>query len=341
MRSPTKLVPALLLALCALSAPAQVDPDRTVATVNGEVIKGAEYYGRMEFLPGVGKRFGQVFTELPPGLLTLDALITERLLFQMARDKGVYPSDLEITKEIETRTTADPKYLQNWRASGRTDADLRNAVRLELTQYKLQTYGVSIADQEIDAFYKGAPLRFTTPKRLKLRVIAVVSDAEKTAVDADLKAGKPFGAVAKARSQDASAAVEGVYATVPVTALAPVMQEAVGTLKKGQVSGWLPTQQGDQKAYVKFLVDDILPEEKQKLDASLRADVRREMMLARGRVKNDLAKDMVNARKTAKIDIASPEFAAAYKAFIDQYLSLKGALPPAPQSPPPGGQTGG
>ena len=326
----TKLFPALLLALTALPAFAQVDPERTVATVNGEAIKGDAYYHRMEFLPGVGKRFGQVFTELPPGLLTLDALITERLLLQMAKEKSVYPSDLEVTKEIESRTKEDPKYLDKWRGSGRTDADLRQSVRVELAQFKLQTFGVTIADQEIDAFYKGAPLRFTTPKSLKLRVIAVVSDDDKAAVDADLKAGKPFADVAKARSQDASAALGGVYATVPVNALAPTMQTAVGTLKKGQVSPWVPTTSGDQKAFVKFLVDDILPEKKQPLDAELRASMRREMMLTRGRVKNDIAKDMVNARKTAKIDIASPEFAAAYKAFIDQYLSLKGALPPVP-----------
>ncbi len=333
-----KPFPTLLLALASLSAFAQVDPDRTVATVNGEAIKGGEYYRRMEFLPGVGKRFGQVFSEFPPGLLTLDAMITERLVLGMAREKGAYPSDLEVTKELETRSASDPTYLQRWKASGRSDEELRGAVRLELAQFKLQTYGVTIADQEIDAYYREAPQRFITPKRLKLRVIAVTADAEKEAVDADLKGGKPFGEVAKARSQDASAASGGQYATVPVTTLAPTMRSAVDPLKRGQVTAWIATGQGEQKAWVKFLVEDILPETKQKLDPETRRQVRREMMLQRGRIKNDLGKEMIAARKGAKIDIASPEFAAAYKAFIDQYLSSKGALPPAGGS---GGANGG
>lgn len=321
---------ALPLFLLATAAFAQVDPSRTVATINGEEIKGAEYYRRMEYLGGVGKQLGRVYSELPPALLTLDALITEKLVMQLAREKGVYPSDLELTKELEVRAVKDPSYLTRWKASGKTDEELRGQVRYELAQYKLQTYGITIADGEIDAFYAAQPKRFTTPKRLKLRVIAVANDADKAAVDKDLAAGTAFSKVAQARSLDASRARGGEYATVPVDALAPGMKTAVGDLKKGQVSPWVPTKQDDQEAWVKFLVEDILPESKQKLDADTRREVRRDLAVQRGRVKNDLAKELKDLRRKAKIDIAAPEFAEAYKRFIQQYL---GDAPAAPGTP--------
>ena len=201
-------LPSLLLATAAF---AQVDPARTVATINGEEIKGAEYYRRMEYLDGVGKPMGQVFTQLPPGLLTLDALITEKLVFQLAREKGVYPSDLEVTKELEVRAQKDPTYLSRWKSSGKSDEELRYEVRYALAQYKLQTYGITIADGEIDAFYAAQPKRFTIPKRLKLRVIGAVTEEDKAAVDKDLAAGKPFSEVAKARSAEANASRGGEY----------------------------------------------------------------------------------------------------------------------------------
>ena len=311
---------SLPLLLLATTSFAQIDTARTIATINGEEIKGAEYYRRMEYLGGVGKQLGRVYTELPPGLWTLDTLITEKLVLQLAKEKGVFPSDLEVTKEIESRTAQDPQYLTRYRSSGRTDEELRGEIRYGIAQYKLQTYGITITDGEIDAYYKSAPERFTTPKRLKLRVIAVGTEGDKALVDADLSKGTPFSKVAEARSLDASKSRGGEYATIPEDALAPAMKTAVGGLKKGQVSAWVETAPEGQKAYVKFLVDDILPAEKQKLDADLRREVRREMALQRGRIKNDLQKELKDLRRKAKIDIAAPEFAKAYEAFIKQYL---------------------
>ncbi|MER3496954.1 MAG: hypothetical protein C4320_09470 [Armatimonadota bacterium] len=177
------LLPLLLFSSL---ANAQVDPAKTVATVNGEEIKGAEYYRRMEYLPGVGKNFSRVFTELPPGLLALDQIITDKIVLLLAREKGVVPSELEVTKEIERRSAADATYAKKWNESGRTADELREVVKLELAQYKLQTFGVTITDQEVTQYYTANPERSTIPKAIKLRVIAVNSKAEQAAVDEHL-----------------------------------------------------------------------------------------------------------------------------------------------------------
>src|SRR5471030_1100048 len=94
---------AAMLATCWAAGSAQalaqdpavkmVDPGRVVAVVNGDEIKGAEYYRRMEYLEGVGIRLGNQFAEFPPGFLAIQKIIDERLTFQLAKSKGVYPTD--------------------------------------------------------------------------------------------------------------------------------------------------------------------------------------------------------------------------------------------------------
>src|SRR4051794_21708042 len=99
----------LMLALMGVSmAQNPVDATRVVATVNGVEIKGAEYYRRMEFLPGVGRNLGDGFAEFPPGFLTLEQLITEKLVLQLAKDKGVFPTDVEVKAELDYRKTKNP-----------------------------------------------------------------------------------------------------------------------------------------------------------------------------------------------------------------------------------------
>ena len=76
----------------------QVDPARVVAVINGEEIKGAEYYRRMEYLPGAGKMLGDRFAEFPPGFMAIEQIITERLVYQLAKQKHCLPTDAEIHK---------------------------------------------------------------------------------------------------------------------------------------------------------------------------------------------------------------------------------------------------
>ncbi|MBN9503936.1 MAG: hypothetical protein J0H02_19320, partial [Armatimonadetes bacterium] len=140
---------SLLVVLAAGAAHAQVDTNKTVAIINGEEIKGGEYYHRMEYLSGVGKVSSSGVMEFPPGFLTIEQIITERLILQLAKNKGVYPSDLEVDKELQTRQEENPKMMENWINSGRSEADLKYMTRLELAQFKISTAGVTVTDQEV------------------------------------------------------------------------------------------------------------------------------------------------------------------------------------------------
>ena len=316
---------AVIVLIASAASFAQVDPARTIAIINGEEVKGAEYYRRMEFLSGVGKRDGDNFFEAPPGFLTLEQLITERLVIQLAKQKGAYPTDVEVAAELKVRTEENPKLLADWTAMGRSAEELNSQIRYELAQFKISTFGITVTDQEVEKFFKENPSMYTVPKQVKLRVIVVEKEAEKAAVDKDLAAGKPFNEVAKQQSADISRANGGEYGTVPLAMLSTPAKAAVEAVKIGQATTWVASQTADGNSrFVKFQVLDIIPEKKLELDAKLRRNIRRQRMLDNGRVKNNIRDEMNAMRAKAKIDIKEPQFADIYKKFIEQYLKNGG-----------------
>ena len=308
----------LLLVLSVLVASfssAQVDVNRVVVVINGEEVKGGEYYRRMEHLPGVGKASSGGFAEYSPGFLTIEQLITERLVFQLAKERSVDPTDAEVQAELTAMMEDNPKLLEEWQNGGRTRPELEYEVRYQLAQFKLLSKGITITDQQVEQFYKDNPTMFTVPKRAKLRVIVVDSRTAADAVDADLKSGKTFAAVAMARSLDLSKSIGGDYGVTPIGQLSQQAQDAVNKRKPDGTTEWLESEGN----YIKFLVEQVLPEEKQPLDAKLKRQIRKMRMIDNGRVKNDLQKDMAAMRAKAKIDIKQKEFAEAYTRFTKTF----------------------
>lgn len=292
---------------------AQVDPNRVICVVNGEEIKGGEYYRRMEFMPGVGKMYTGGFVESPPGFLTIEQLITERLIFQLAKEKGVLPTDAEVDAEIKTATGETPKMIEEWQAGGRTMAELAYQTRYNLAQFKLITIGITVTDAEVDKFYAEHPTLFTVSKQVTLKIIAVNTDDRQTAVDAALKAGQKFEDVAKQYSLDVGGSDFG---TRSFDELSEPARKALETLKEGDTTGWITN--GTTRA--KFMVAKWIPPTKRPLDAALKRSIRREQMMAQGRVKNDLQQQMTAMRRRSTIDIKEKSFSDSYKKFIETYL---------------------
>ena len=308
----------------AIAAHAQIDQTRLIATVNGEEIKGQEYYHRMEFLQGVGKRMGTSLVEFPPGFLTLEQLITEKLVLQLAKEKGVLPTDPEVQATLREKLTDSPKLLDDWLASGKTQDDLSYQIKVDLAQFKIETAGVTITDQELDAYYKTNPALFTIQKRYKLRTVVVTSDDAKALVDSDLAAGKKFSDIATARSEDLSRVNAGEFGTLPLNAIpeGPTRTAIMG-IKIGQTTAWIAE---GGKAWAKFLLEDVVPERIEELTPALRRTVRRRLMLQRAQVQgtNNVAKDMAEIRARSKIGIEQKQFADAYAKFIEAYLKSQG-----------------
>lgn len=303
---------SILLAAFALAAAFVQAQGDTMIEINGEKVSRNDYVRRMEYLPGIGKatRDGN-FVEVFPGLATIDYLINERLTLQVAKERGVEPSNAEIDTELAMIQRREPGLLDRYLATGRTKEEYRAVIRYNLAQFKLQTEGILVTDTEIKNLYDLAKdVRFTRPPMVRLRVIAVNSETETKEVDAELKAGKTFAATAALLSKDVTSRSGGMYGDIPLDQLSANVKDAVSKLKKGDTTAWLKSS---DTLLVKFFVEEVIPRTTRPLDADLKEDLRRELMVRKGASKNDVTKLVREARSKANIKIASPEFEKAYK----------------------------
>jgi parvulin-like peptidyl-prolyl isomerase len=304
----------LLAATLLVGAFAQAQSD-TMIEINGEKVSRADYVRRMEYLPGIGKasRDGN-FIEVFPGLATVDFIINERLTLQIAKERGVEPTPAEIDAELAMIQRREPGLLDRFTSTGRTKEEYRSVVRLNLANFKLQTEGVLVTDTEIKNLYDLAKdVRFTRPPMVRLRVIAVNAESESKEVDAELKAGKTFAATAALLSKDVTSRVGGMYGDIPLDQLSSNVKDAVTKLKKGDTTAWLKSS---DTLLVKFFVEEVFARVTRPLDADLKEDLRRELLVRKGSAKNDVSKLLKEARQKADIKIASPEFEKAYKESI-------------------------
>jgi len=303
-----------LIALSVVSlAGAQGEP-KTVVTVNGQAISSTEYYHRMEHLSGVYAAYGERFVEVIPGIVTLDRLITERVTIQLAESHSVAPTPAEIDQAYEARKAANPMLEANATAEGLTAADLRYQVQLDLCRFKLLTEGILVTDQEVQDNYKNHPERYVNPKRVDLRIIVVDSDADKAAVDADLAAGKEFGAVATARSLDLSKLQGGLLKGVPFDSLDASIRDALNAAKIGNSTGWLkvPGQPANSTLIERIRYESAVEAKPIPYDAKLGESIRRQMMMERGSAKNNVGKMVGEMLAKAKVEIADKTFEKAW-----------------------------
>ena len=293
----------LILGLLATSALAQAQTpmDKTLVTVNGQAIDGRTYYKRMEVMPNVGQLVNDKFVPATPGFLVLTKLVNEALMLQLAKDKGVAPTRAEIDAEFARRTKENPELMPGLRRIGFTDEDLKYDISLQIAEFKLTTMGITITDLEVEKFYKDHPADFTKPKRHVLRVIVAQSDEVKAKVDAAFAAGKPFREVARELSEDINRVEDGLMGEVPEANLG---EKVIIRAGKGRATDWLLSG----TTWAMFFVEDTLAAETVPLDAELKAMIRRNMALDRGRIRNDIGAMMEETRKKAKIEYGGTAF---------------------------------
>lgn len=305
---------ACALLMLVTAAFGQTDPSKPVLTINGETVSGAEYFRRMEVMPGVGRLVRGQFQTTYPGYLAMQQLINERLLLQVAREKGVFPRAEDIKKAMDERIKANPTLLESLGKFGVTRQDLEFQLTLDRAEFNLLTMGVNITDIEVEKFYRDNAVRYTLPRRYKLSVIAV-AEANKEAVDKELAAGKKFADVAKALSQAPSAKDGGKMGDdfIPATALAEPTRVVLARTRIGAASDWIRGETGN---WFKFFVTDAKAEELQKLDAALREEIRSGMMVDRGRVRNNIDRMMMEARRKANVQVLQTGFSDSIQEWL-------------------------
>jgi len=113
--------------------------------------------------------------------------------------------------------------------------------------------GLRVSDKEVHAFYVDNPGKFTTPEQVRARHILVQADSATPAEDrararataeeilAVVRTGADFEALARERSQDATAAQGGDLGWVARDKMVPEFEAAAFAMRPGEVSSLVET----------------------------------------------------------------------------------------------------
>ena len=308
MRRALPLLLAVALAAASSAQTPTLDANANVATVNGEAIKAGDYYRRLEwFQPNPQSSFAT----LPVGFQLLRQMISERMILQLAKSKGVAPTAPEIDARLAELYSQNPTLKAQLSDAGRSESEVRSELASQEAQFKLVTAGITITDLEVQKHYQENPSEYKEPARYKLSVIAVADDAGQSKVDTALKSGQPFAEVAKSLSIDPTTAPGGgSYGEVTETQLSENVLKPISATPAGSTTGWI---KGDgTETRVKFFVNAITPAKQVPMTAELKTKIRRRLMLDRGNVKNNVSKDLDAATRAATVTITQPQFQKLY-----------------------------
>lgn len=162
---------------------------------------------------------------------------------------------------------------------------------------KYVTERSSITEEAIRKHYEATKNEYTVGEQVTASHILVKTESEAQAVLKDLKQGKDFADVAKARSLDSSAPQGGDLGTFGPGDMVPDFEKAAFALKVGDISAPVHTQYG----YHVIKVTQRIPARTRPLD-EVKEDVRNALI---SRYIDTL---LDNLRRTAKVQIVNPEY---------------------------------
>jgi peptidyl-prolyl cis-trans isomerase SurA len=263
-----KFIVALIvagLAWATLLAAAPEVIEEIVAVVNDDIITLSQYKDQFNLqvqqlraanLPQdqYDKQYALLKNEL------LDAMITELLVLQQAKEKNI-----NVSEELKNSLAAIKK--ENNIAS---DDDLRRAVEQQgmsyeqwLKQYEetllkqavmiTEVYRSIVLDEsEVVQYYKQHPQEFTVPAEFKLEAIYLAPtgrspealEALKAEILDKLKAGTPFKDVASDLSDPPMKEAKGELGTFKKGELDAALEQAAEKTKADEVSSWVETKNG-------------------------------------------------------------------------------------------------
>jgi peptidyl-prolyl cis-trans isomerase C len=240
--------------------PAQL-PD-VLAKVNGEDVKKSDFDMLVRDME-LGQ--GPIPAERRDEILraTLDRLITYTLLSQEAKSRKVVATDSEVEerlKQMQQQFPNEEAFKKALAERNMTLDRLRSDTRNDLVISKMMDAEVATtpgaSDAEAKEFYDKNPDKFKQPEQVRAShiLIRVDENADAAAKQKALakiqallkraKAGEDFAALAKANSQDGSAAQGGDLNYFGRGQMVPAFDEAAFKLKPGEISDVVTTQFG-------------------------------------------------------------------------------------------------
>ena len=252
--------------------------DRVVAVVNEEIILMSELNAALNpFLTRIqGYEYSQSEKEQLSYKLreeVLNQLINERITDQQAQKAGIKISDKEIDASIEQMKMANRLTDEDLREAlsqqGLTLEEFREKISEQILRSKLVSLEVKskivITKEDIKNTFDKENEKYSATQKYHLRTILMrvpqggserskkEIEAKMLAVHAKLKQGDNFEELARVYTHPTLASSGGYLGAFDPESLAPDIRQAVTSLKPGEFSSVLDTDQG----YQIFFVDKI------------------------------------------------------------------------------------
>jgi len=186
---------ALCVSLAACSSAGATGGD--VASVNGQKITRTDFDKKLEAGPA--------------GKSVLTQLVQQALVDQYATDKKITVSDDEIAKkEDEIKAKYPPgQFDQILKQQGLTETDVHNILRQTVVIEKAVGPQIKVSDADVSAYFQKNKALLDKPEQVRARHILVADLKTANEVEAKLKAGGDFAALAKQYSTDPSTKDKG------------------------------------------------------------------------------------------------------------------------------------
>jgi peptidyl-prolyl cis-trans isomerase C len=213
-----------------------------------------------------------------------------------AKNKGQVMRNM-VTLEILSQEAKKQHLDQDPLIQAQIRLRINDVLARTLVQKSIEEHA-AVTDETIRKHYEASKDKYTVSEEITASHILVKSESEAQEVLEDLKQGKDFAEVAKARSIGPSAPKGGALGTFGRGRMVPAFEAAAFALQKDEVSGPVQTQFG----YHIIKVTDRTAARTKPLD-EVREDVRNALV---SRYVDTLLTDM---RHKAKIQVIHPDYA--------------------------------
>ena len=347
-------VPLLLVALLAapLAASGEI-LEQVVVKVNGDIITKTEFEQRQvtalrsrnqQAANLSGDALRDAIARITPQLIV--EAVDELLLLQRGKELGFKMSDQQyqtILEQIrkENRLESDEAFQAALKQEGLSMADLRRSLERQMIVSNVQRQEVfqkiGTTPEEARNYHAQHVEKFTTPGTVTLREIfvAVPVDDRGINVAADEEArkkvdgirarvmdGEDFAKLAADLSEAPSRANGGLIGPLDRNELTPELQQMLGGLKPGDVSGVVRTARGYSLFRFESATDSrvLTPEEAYDQIANALWEQKRRV---------ELEKYLARLRGQATIEWKNEELRKAFESAAGNTVGSEGAAPPA------------
>lgn len=311
--------------------------NEAVAKVGNTVLTRDDYLRRMERLNTPISAGGGQMTLVPAGYAAMLQLIREQIVMDKAKAAGLEPTEDEIMKKIEELKKVNPQVKEQLEKRLLTPDDLFQQVKIELTQFKLVTQGVTVTDQDIKKYYEeNKNTTFRKAASAYALLISVNKPEMKKKIDDALKGGDTFETIitryrtnpetgVNVGERDIPLDPSAIQANDPSQAAAVQqlkrVQNFLKTAKLNEVTGWLDLAGGES---LKFKVLTRNQARVQPFE-EVKEQIREGLKLQKGNEKNkDLVTEIDKSVAEAQVEVLMEKWKVPYQEYLNNLKERTG-----------------